>query len=239
MSDTLTQTTMLSLGEELLLLALDDERGTVHGSAAMAMPYALAGALLLELTLAGRLAAEDTALIVRDQTPTGDDLLDAALAVIAGATRTGDARYWVGRLDRAVPHLKERLLDQLIVRGILRYDEHRVLGIIPRAHYPVVDFTTEWEMRHRVRAVILDGETPDARTAILLSLVQACQLTDTLFTRDERARARRRLKEIAQGELVGKAIADTVAGMEAAVTVAVIAATSASVAACATGSASC
>lgn len=228
-------TATIGLGEELLLLAVDDERGTMSAAAAATIGYGLAGALLLDLTLAGRLTTAGQTLVVADATPTGDDLLDDALARIAGARRGRDARHWVGDLSRAVPHLKARLLDRLIRRGILRRDEHRILALFSAPHYPAMDLTTEWQLRHGIRTVVLDGETPDARTAMLLSLVRACNLADAIFTRDERKAARRRLEEIARGETIGTAVVDGVAGMEAAVTAAVIAATSAS-AACAASS---
>jgi|GEM_PF-4255314 len=46
---------MLNLAEELLLLALQDEKGTVLASAAGSLSYGLAGALLMELALRSRL----------------------------------------------------------------------------------------------------------------------------------------------------------------------------------------
>lgn len=226
----------ISLGEELLLLALDDERGTISAPAAATINYGLVGALLLDLTFAGRLTMEEKTLVVTDPTTIGDDLLDDVLARIASSRRAHDVRHWVGDLSRAVPNLKGRLLARLIWRGILRREEHRILGLFSAPHYPAMDLTTEWEMRHGIRSVILDGETPDARTAVLLSLVRACNLADAIFTRGERAVARRRLKEIARGEAVGTAVMDTVAGMEAAVIEAVIAATSASTACAASSS---
>lgn len=38
------------------------------------------------------------------------------------------ARHWMTRLSGGVPQLKERLLDRLISRGVLRQDERRILG---------------------------------------------------------------------------------------------------------------
>ena len=42
---------MLNLMEELLLLALDDEKGKIIFSSSSALPYGLRGALLFELAL--------------------------------------------------------------------------------------------------------------------------------------------------------------------------------------------
>ena len=44
---------MLTLTEELLLLALHEKKKTVELPGSSALPYALAGAMLVELVLAG------------------------------------------------------------------------------------------------------------------------------------------------------------------------------------------
>ncbi|GAB6173128.1 hypothetical protein JCM15765_26060 [Paradesulfitobacterium aromaticivorans] len=47
---------MLSLPEELLLLALNEEKGTLSWVASSKLPYVLAGSLMMELILRKRLA---------------------------------------------------------------------------------------------------------------------------------------------------------------------------------------
>jgi hypothetical protein len=70
------------LATDLLLLALDDERGTVLSQAAIGLDYGLAGALVMELALRGRIRIDDEA--VSTIGPATDDaLLDDALRVIA------------------------------------------------------------------------------------------------------------------------------------------------------------
>jgi hypothetical protein len=46
---------------------------------------------------------------------------------------------------------------------------------------------------------VLDGESPDARTLALISLVQACNLLDEVFAPAERPAARRRIVELIKG----------------------------------------
>src|SRR5258705_6399324 len=78
------------LAEDLLLLLYDDETGRpITGSPGL--DYALAGAVLAELTILGKAhiagAGENTRkgrLKVLDATPTGDALLDDRLAIVSG-----------------------------------------------------------------------------------------------------------------------------------------------------------
>ena len=73
------------LAEELLLLAYDDESGKATGSQ-IGLDLGMAAAVLVELALAGRVAYVDGTILVRDATPTGNEILDGVLARVAADT---------------------------------------------------------------------------------------------------------------------------------------------------------
>jgi hypothetical protein len=222
---------MLKLTEELLLLALRDKKGTLVSSASMALPFGLAGAVLMELTLRQRVSIEDNKFVIRDATPTGDDILDEALAKIQSSKKNRKPQYWVSKLSK-IKKMKDRLLDRLVNEGILRREEHRILRVIPSKRYPTVYSGPEMKLRKQIRSVVLQGKKPDERTMIITSLVQACNLVKEIFEKEERKEAKKRMKEISKGDAVAKAVTDTVAGVQAAVIAAIsvstIAATSSS-----------
>src|SRR4051794_36111020 len=84
MSDAMRGITMqASLPEELLLLALHDEKGSVIPAAASVLDGALVGAILMELGLQGRLREDVDGALQVDPTPTGDEILDEALQRIS------------------------------------------------------------------------------------------------------------------------------------------------------------
>ena len=99
---------MLTLPEELLLLGLHDKKGTVVSSASMALPYGLAGAVLLE----------GPAQRIRESHGSG---------AFSFTGRGGGDRRDQHDLAAACPHLlhvRNGLLEQLIAR---RYHDHRHL----------------------------------------------------------------------------------------------------------------
>jgi len=105
------------LATDLLLLALDDERGTVLSQATMGLDYGLAGAVVMELALRGRVRIDHEA--VSTTGPATDDvLLDDALRVIA-ATPGKTLSHWVWHLSRDMDGLRQRLLDRLVTQGTL------------------------------------------------------------------------------------------------------------------------
>lgn len=75
------------LAEDLLLLLTDDDTGKL--AASTEVDVALGGALLVELALMDRVdvarahdRVREGRLVVRDANPTGDGLLDEALAIV-------------------------------------------------------------------------------------------------------------------------------------------------------------
>src|SRR5690348_15143038 len=98
------------IAEDLLLLLYDDQTGKpIAGSPGL--DYALAGAVLIELTLNRKLditADGRGRLQVLDATPTGDPILDERLAYVA--ERPGK------KPKNQIGPLSKRLRDQLLTR---------------------------------------------------------------------------------------------------------------------------
>ena len=86
---------MLKLYEELFLLSINDATGELVGAAASYLPYGLAGAILAELALQGKVQVADNRLAVLNAHPTGDELLDGALAAIAASAKPRKLTHWI------------------------------------------------------------------------------------------------------------------------------------------------
>ena len=218
---------MVSLPEQLLLLALND-KGSVVSSAGIALPYGLAGAVLMELTLRGHLGDDGGKLVVRDPSSTEDDILDEALGHIRASKKARPPRAWVGKLSRSIKHLQARLLARLVDAGILLRQERRILWLFRGDRYPPCDDQVELAIRRRLHQIVADSAEPDLEMVVLISLVDACKLVNEVFGPTERKHAARRVKEIAESEPIGKAVSESVAAIQAAITGSIMATTAAS-----------
>lgn len=223
---------MRTLAEDLLLLALDDDKGTVSWQRSTAVPYGLGGALLTDLAALGRVDTVDKKIVVTDPSPTGDELLDEALQTIQASKKPRDAKHWVGKLGGR-KGLKEQLARRLVERGILREEEHKFLWVFDSPRFPTSDPGPEASLRGQIRDVVIAGVEPDTRMLLLLSLINATDLTDAIFEKDERKQAKRRIKELVEGEQFGKAVGSAVSD---ATTAAIVAATTAATVAAASSS---
>jgi hypothetical protein len=164
-----------TLAAELLLLA-HDIRGKCRIAPA-AMDCGVAGALLSELHLTGRLTVDGSVLVPVGGPPTGDPILDELLEEIAASSRT--PREWVTHLSRT--GLTERLLTQLVESGQVEIDHHRNYGLFPETWYPVRDIVMLWEAHQRVVIAATTPVGPDRRTLALGALAAAAGLAKVLL----------------------------------------------------------
>ncbi len=208
----------LYLHEEVMLLSLRDQKGTVESGAWY--QQAIAGAILAELHLGRRIAVEEgrkkLANVVNDE-PFGEPVIDECLEKLATAKRRTTLRNWVHRFS-GLRRLKHRVAAGLCERGILRADEDKILLIFRRKVYPEINPRPERQLIERLRKAIL-SESPRVapRTAILVSLANSAGLLKVPFNRRELKTRKQRIKQLAQGELMGKAVAEAIAAAKAAV----------------------
>jgi Golgi phosphoprotein 3 (GPP34) len=212
------------LAEDLLLLLTDDDTGKLQVSG-YEIDIALAGAQLIDLSLAGRVELEDKRVVLRDPSPTGDDVLDGALAV--AQRRTGKKPgSLIGELGKS---LREQLYARLTASGVVRAHQDKVLGIFPTKSWPTVSADHEAGVRRSLTDALVRGLTPDPRTGALIALLNALRATHKVVDPKQHDLKRRdldrRAKEIAEGNWASDAVRQAVDAMTAAVTVSIAAAT--------------
>ena len=223
---------MTLIAEDVLVLLLDDEKGTVPSS--VSLQPLLGGALLIELALAEQVRVvrngpwRSAKVHVTDAPAPGDPVLAEAWRTVAAKPRT--AQDLVNRLGRG---RKEVLAERLAQRGILRRSDERVLGMFPRTRWPSADPRREEDLRRALTAALVGGQEPDPRTAALVALLHAVGRAHKSVPHEglSGSAVRARAKEISQGAWAAKAVKDAITAAQAAV----IAATAASTAAATNG----
>jgi golgi phosphoprotein 3 len=215
-------TTPQFLYEEIMLLALRNEKGTVGSGHP---EHAVAGAVLAELLLDRRISIEQTRkqrVELHNLQPTGDPIMDESMETMKGAKRPVSLQTWVSRLA-GIKKLRHKVAQQLCHRGILRADEDKVLFIFRRKVYPEINPGPEKQIVERLRAAIFtDEDHLDPRTVVLVSLANATDLLSETFGRKELKKRKKRIEQIVNGEVTGKATKEVIAACQAAVMVAVM-----------------
>lgn len=201
---------MLSLSENLTLLALHDEKGSFVYSASLSFPYGLAGAILIELIEQGSIALVDGKVKVRNPSPVRNSLLNETLQLIRASEKLRDTNYWVMRIASKIKKLPERIIDGLVGKKILERREQKILWVFPSKRYPMVDAAPEHEVREHIRQIILRHRKPEGADITLLSLVRACGLVNEIFSKEERKTAKKQIEKLTANEVVGKSVSNVV-----------------------------
>ncbi|MET7334956.1 GPP34 family phosphoprotein [Nonomuraea sp. NPDC005650] len=220
----------LLIVEDLMLLMLDDETGAIAGVGTL--HYTLGGAVLVELALRGRVETDGgrpglngPKVIAVGDGPLSDPLLQSAYEKVAERPQR------VQSLLLAIGGgLWKPVIDRLVERGLIRRESRRVLGVFRTTRLPAEDTGHEAELRRKVRAVLEDGGSPDARTAAVIALLSSSGTLPALRPPLAwSAKVRERAKELENGSwgaaAVNTAVARTAAAIAAsstAVSVAVI-----------------
>lgn len=224
--------TKLTMYEEILLLALDDRKGTAAMDSAHA--NAMGGAILAELVLLGALRIGADKKMFVDAEPgaqVDDPLLGESLELVRTAKRRKRAVDWVMKFA-SLKDLKNRTARGLVVKGVLGEEHDRVLGIFPRTKFPERDPGPEQALIGRLRqAVLTDAEMVDERTLVVTIIANACSMLPRVIDKKELKARKARLKQLAEGHLAGAATAQAVQAAQAAAMAVIIASTVATTAA--------
>jgi hypothetical protein len=217
------------IAEELLLVASAPD-GTSRGKGTE-LECATGGALLIELVLGEYAELDGKVIRARDGVGApADPILAEALA--ATTTTPRRPKVLVRRLSKGT---RQRLLSSLVAAGVLADVQYRWLGLFTRHRYPVTAPDAREEVLGRLRAAVVDGQSPSPRTAALASMIGAAGLEKRVFPDADRRVVRRRLRELADGDWAAKAVRDAIAAIHAATVGAAVAASSAATSGGATG----
>jgi Golgi phosphoprotein 3 len=217
----MTIQTNLFLHEEIMLLALRDEEGTIVSGTMY--QYAIGAAVLAELLLNKRIAVGESRRkkpvnLISSQ-PLGEPLIDQCLEKISSAKRRASLQTWVSWFA-GIKNLKHRVALQLCQRGILRAAEDKILLLFARKIYPEINPEPERKLIERLRqAIFTDSRDIDPRTVVLVSLANSTGLLKAVFDKKELKGRKARIKEISDGEITGKAAKEAIEAIQAAIMV--------------------
>jgi hypothetical protein len=213
------------LAGDLAILGWDDARGKPAWRAASTLNMGIAGALLLDAVLAEALRVEDDRVEVTGHLD--EPVLQEVADTVAAFRRPPKVRRVVQRL--ATNKRKRAVIDRLAAEGVLRAEQHRLLGLFPVTRHPMAATEEAERLRAEVADLLtgrVDAHAVDDRLVMLAALAGSTSLVDSLVDRSERRDAKKRAKEFGEGDGISPAVREAIQAAQAA-TVAVIAAGSA------------
>jgi hypothetical protein len=190
---------MNSLGEDLLLVAIDPRKGVVRCRGHM--NFGLMGAELVMLAAAGRVEVDaDGRLRATGPAaqPTEDPELDTALAKLAEAGRPPKVRGYVSRPRR---NLTSTYLDRLIAAGAIQRQ-----GGAFRPRWPVTDQARAAAVRSQLDAIVFGGGPVSEPQAAYAGLADAIGLSWLFYRGKANREVRKRLREVTKSHWVAEPV---------------------------------
>lgn len=206
---------MLTMLEEVVLLAVDERTGNLRSAREFSTAYALVGAVFFDLALAGKIDTDTEAIQIIDRSPTGNATLDRVLGEMAGNPRLTTVREWIEHIFHQRADLEGEALASLTARGILRHEKSKLLWIIDIERFPLVDNVPQEDVRERLQHAILMDEIPDTRDIILVSLAEPCGLLGFVLSEGALAARHHRIQMLCNMETISRKVADAIAGLDA------------------------
>ena len=220
---------MPTFSEEILVLLLEDERGTLIPIPRTSIECALAGGVLMDLAFANRIDTDLETLMVTDRTPTGNLMLDRTLAKVGAREDKTDTRTWIKVLAAEdADYIREQALLRLLQHGILERRESSFIWAFGRRR-DTLDRRerrlawafgarryqeAEHEIKLRIGNVLLSDDIPDPRDVALIGLVDACDLLGDIFPDRNTDQLRPRVEQLHQMDLIGRELAGAISDIE-------------------------
>ncbi|MDD3029033.1 MAG: GPP34 family phosphoprotein [Alphaproteobacteria bacterium] len=199
----------LTLLEEFLVLALDEKTGRLHSMDPLVLNSATAGAILMDLALRNRVDNDQNDMFTVDPSPTGDELLDPVLHTmsLAPVLAPHPISYWLKHLAAEAESLREKVLQRLKKRGIVRSPLTTFFWSLGPQSIGCLDEEKARDLKARLSHCLFDDETPGPRNVMLIGLIDACNLFPFVLKESDREAAAPRIAHIAQLDMISQAVA--------------------------------
>lgn len=210
---------MLTLYEEILLIAIHEAKGSVIRLASDRLRPAIIGATLAELALLGKIQTTNNhRLQLVDNSPIADLILNKILETLNESEKERKYTTWISALGQQYDVIYQLTVESLVLKGILTQEDDRFVWVIPSPLQAEMKASAKHLIINRLRGVVLALEDAQPRDIALLGILKACGLLYLVFLRDERKLASQCIYELGINNAFKFAPIQTIQEIETAIT---------------------
>ena len=205
---------MLTMLEEVVLLAVDEKSGQLRSTREFGTAYALVGAIFFDLALARKIDTDTESIRIVDTSPTGNATLDRILDKMATRPDLTTVRAWIEEMFLDRQDLEGEALASLIQQGILRHEVSKLLWIIDVERFPMVNNRHQQHVKLRLAHAILTDEIPDTRDIMLVSIAEQCGLLGYVLGAAELANRKGRIEVLCNLETISRKVTAAILNLD-------------------------
>lgn len=201
---------MLTLTEELLLLAIHDDKGTIIFASSANIPYGLGATIILDLVEKKSINLENNKISIINEVKTGVEFLDFSLSILIKSGKQLNIKEAIIELSHKYLDIQNFVLDNLVTSGILKREFTKFMFMIKFSKYPTLDPAEELKTRDQIYKAVLLGIEPNDRLRALISLIYICHLIDEVFPKRHRETAHKNILEIMESDKISKVVSEII-----------------------------
>ncbi len=211
---------MLTMLEEVVLLAVDEKTGRVRSTREFGTTYALVGAVFFDLALARKIDTDTEEIQIVDRTPTGNPILDRVLTRMAARPDLKTVAEWIEEMFLQRDDLEGEALKSLTDRGVLRHEQSKLLWVIDIERFPMLDNKPQQHVKLRLANAILGDDIPDTRDIMLVSIADQCGLLGYVLSDVELENRKDRIRMLTRLETISRKVADAIHALDKSIRIA-------------------
>lgn len=218
---------MFSLSEKIFLLALLEKKDSIRLTASLSLPFAIAGATLMEMVFGGFARVVDGKLtLLPEANGVERERIRNVVEKIASINKSKKLDYWIYLFGSRGNRLSKSILLSLIDKGILLNDGKAYHWGDQNYMDGQPVWVTKYLLKRQLRDAVFCGKADDVDTPLVLGLMDSCGLLDHIFTRDEIIAARKMVKRLEKEAVGSQPYRDLLSQTQTAIAYAVAAAIS-------------
>jgi hypothetical protein len=219
-----TMEKIFSVSEKFIIICHHPETGRFM-VLSQYIQYGLAGAILMDLCLEGRLGLTDDRLILKSGGIPSDPVMAEVFRMISESEKPRKTAYWVRKIAFRYNRYLKQMLTTLAKRRVVRLEERKFLGIIPWRQSYLVESYTRSNFIRQLKNDILVYRDANGENMALAGLIEACRMHRILSTDGEELKViRSQLKKIIKDSPVSDVVKQTIREVQAAIIASVTAA---------------
>jgi len=190
--------------------------------------HGIIGAILLELSLQGKVSIVKDQLIIKDINDIQSPIIKEVANIINTSHKPRKIKYWVMKLARKSPKYKWYILNQLVKKQLIAIEEKRFLGLFPYKKSSVTDRDARSALLREIHHNIISPKELSEEDAVMLGLVEACKIYKAFSSdRAEISNIKSNLKGILKDNPIASSIDQTVKQVQSAIIISVVTSTTA------------
>ncbi|MFX0083769.1 MAG: GPP34 family phosphoprotein [Candidatus Hodarchaeota archaeon] len=180
------------------------------------MGYGLAGSVLMDLTVLGKVEIVGNSINIIDTSPIEDNFLDGVLSYLSQLENNKKIKYYINSILKNGVYIFQLFTDHLESLNYMKLS-FNIKRFLPTVTVDFVNNDLREQVFNNIREILLENKPlPDKSSWYVLSLLRATSSYKNIFGKEHKKQVKNRMKELIGSEPIGKGVRRVIRDAESA-----------------------